>query len=131
VIDVAHDGDHGRASRDRSSTSVCCNLVRGLFFVADLVGGGAEIARQVFGQLHVQRLVDGGEDFLFHQLLDHQIPFDAELFGKLFDGDAFGDGDLAIDGRRLETCSPRRDMGIRSRPSSCSITRSLPAGLAW
>ena len=40
--------------------------------------------------------------FLFHQFLDNQIGFDAELFGELFDSDAFGNRDLAIDGRRLE-----------------------------
>ena len=76
--------------------------MRGFFFVADLVGGSAEIARQFFGQLHVERLIDGGENLLLHQLLDHQVGLDAELFGKLLDRDAFGDGDFAIDGRRLE-----------------------------
>ena len=76
------------------------DLLRALFFVADLVGGSAEIARQFLGQLDIQGLVDGGEDFLLHQLLDHQVGLDAELLGKLLDGDAFGNGDLAIDGRR-------------------------------
>jgi hypothetical protein len=85
VIDVAHDGDHGRPRLTRSSSHLEPRSPACFLFVADLVGGSAEIARQVFGQLYVQRLVDGGEDFLFHQLLDHQIGgkfLDAELFAK-------------------------------------------------
>ncbi len=100
VIDVAHDGDHGSAPHLIGGYFGFGDLLRALFFVADLVGGSAELARQVLGHLYVEILVDGGEDLLFHQLLDHQVGFDAELFGKLFDGDALGDGDLAIDGWR-------------------------------
>ncbi len=99
VIDVAHDGDHGRAPHFIGGHFGFGDFLRALFFVADLVGGSAELARQILGHLYVEILVDGGEDLLFHQLLDHQIGFDAELFGKLFDGDAFGNRDLAIDGR--------------------------------
>ena len=100
VIDVAHDGDHRRAPHAIGGLFGQLDFLRALFFVADLVGGSAELARHVLGHLHIQLLVDGGEDFLLHQLLDHQVGFDAELFGKLLDGDAFGDRDLAIDGRR-------------------------------
>ena len=62
VIDVAHDGDHGRTLLAILVDFGLLNLVRGFFFVAELVGGRAEIARQFFGQLHVQRLIDGGEN---------------------------------------------------------------------
>ena len=89
VIDVAHDGDHRRAPHFIGGDFGFRDLLRTLFFVADLVGGSAELARQILRHLHVEILVDGGEDFLFHQLLDHQVGFDAELFGKLFDRDAF------------------------------------------
>jgi len=45
------------------------NVVRGFFFVAELIGRRSEIARQLLGQLHVQSLVDGGENLLLHQAL--------------------------------------------------------------
>ena len=38
------------------------------------------VARQIFGEFHVESLVNGGEDLLFDQLLDNKIGFDAELF---------------------------------------------------
>ena len=46
-----------------------------------LICGGAEVAGDFPGQFHVERLVDGGEYFLFHQLLDHQVRFYAQFFG--------------------------------------------------
>jgi hypothetical protein len=100
VIDVAHDGDHRWTLLAILFHLGLLNVLGGLFFVANLVGGGAEIARQLFRQFHIESLIDGGQNFLFHQPLDHQGPFDAELFGKLTDGDALGDGDFTVDGRR-------------------------------
>ena len=83
VIDVAHDGDHRRPLFAVLLDFGFFDFLPGFLFVADFVGGRAEIARQFFGQFHVQRLVDGGEDFLFHQPLHRPGGFDAELFGKL------------------------------------------------
>ncbi len=100
MIHVAHDGHHRRAAHFIGSHFRFGDFLRALFFVADLVGGRAEFARQVLGHLDVQVLVDGGEDFLLHQLFDHQIGFDAELLGKLFYRDTFRNRDFAIDGRR-------------------------------
>ena len=54
--------------------------------------------------------------FFSTSFLITRLAFDAELFGKLLDRDAFGDGDFAIDGRRLEGFA-RRAIG-RRRPSS-------------
>ena len=100
MIDVSHDGDHGRALHEILRLFGEFDFLRGFLFVADLVGGSAELARHLFGHLGIERLVDGGEDLPLDQLLDDEIGLDVELFGELFDGDAFGDGDLAIDGRR-------------------------------
>ena len=100
VIHVAHDGDHGRALLQVLGLFGLFHRLHGLFFVADGGGGGAEVARHFGGQLGIERLVDGGEDAAVHQLLDHQGGLDVELFGELLDGDALGDGDFAVDGRR-------------------------------
>ncbi len=64
VIDVAHDGDHGRPADQIGGLFGQFNVLRALLFVTDLIGGRAEFARQFFGQFDVQRLVDGGEDLL-------------------------------------------------------------------
>ncbi len=100
VIDVAHDGDHRGALHAVGGLLGLFDDLRAFLFEADFVGGSAEVARDLLGHLDVEVLVDGGEDLLLHQLLDHQVGFDAELFGKLLYGDAFRDGDLAVDGRR-------------------------------
>ncbi len=71
-------------------------------FVGDFVGGGTEFASQIFGEFYVESLVDSGEDLLFEKLLDDKIGFDAKLFRKLFNGDAFSDRDFAVDGRRFK-----------------------------
>ena len=46
---------------------------RGFFFVAERVGGGAEVARQISSASFTSRaLVDGGEDLAIDQLLDDE-----------------------------------------------------------
>ena len=100
VIDVAHDGDHGRAAHLVLRVLGLFHRLHGFDFVAHGGGGGAEIARHFGGQLGVQGLVDGHEDAAVHQLLHHQVGLHVELFGKLLDRDAFGNGDLAVDRRR-------------------------------
>ena len=124
VIDVAHDGDHGRAPHAIGGLLGLLDLLRALFFVADLVGGSAELARQVLGHLDVEVLVDGGENLLLHQLLDHQVGLDAELFGKLLDGDAFGNRDFAIDGRRRGGLLAARDR--HSQPTLFLLLIAMP-----
>ena len=100
VIDVAHDGDHGRALEQILLLFGNLHLLLRFFFVGDGGGGGAKLARDFGGELGIERLVDGGEDVAIDQLLDDQAGLDVQLFGKLFDGDAFGNGDLAADRRR-------------------------------
>ena len=74
----------------------------GFLLIGNFVGGCTEIASKLLGELYVECLVDAGEDLLFNQLLDDEIGLDAEFIGELFNGDAFGNGDLAIDRRRLK-----------------------------
>src|SRR5262249_44495951 len=74
--------------------------LHGFFFVADGCSRRAEIARDLGGEIGVERLIDGDEDAAIHQLLHDKRGLYVELFAKLLDGDAFGDGDLAIDRRR-------------------------------
>ena len=104
VIHVAHDGDHGRALDLVLLLLRRLDLLHGFFFEADGGGRGAELARQIGGELGIERLVDGGEDIAVDQLLDHQAGFDVQLLGKFLDGDAFGNRDLAIDRRRPGGC---------------------------
>ncbi len=100
VIDVAHDGDDGRAFYEIAGFFLNLDILHGLFFVRDRRGGGAEFARDIGGQLGIESLVDGGEDAPVDQLLDDKVCLHVQLFGKLLNGDAFRNGDIAIDWRR-------------------------------
>ena len=100
VIDVAHDGDHGRTAEQIGRFFGDLDILHRLFFVSNRRSGSAEFARDIGGELGVESLVDGGEDAAVDQLLDDEVGLHVELLGKLLDGDAFGDGDVAIDGRR-------------------------------
>ena len=100
MIDVAHDGHHRGTLHPIGGLFGLRDLLRALFFVADLISGSSELARQVLGHLDVKVLIDGGENLLLHQLFDYQVGLDAEFFGKLLDGDAFRNGNFTIDGRR-------------------------------
>ena len=100
VVHVAHDGDHRGALLQVLGVLGLFDGLHGFHFVADGGRGGAEFARHFGGQLGIQRLVDGGEDAAVQQLLDHQVGLHVQLFGKLLHGDAFRNGDFAIDGRR-------------------------------
>ena len=99
MVDVTHDGDHGSALHAVRLDLGLLNVLHRFLFEGDGVYRRAEIPRQLVGQLGIERLVDGGEDIAIDQLLDHQAGFHVQLLGKLFYGDAFRDGDLAIDRR--------------------------------
>ena len=124
VIDVAHDGDHWSAPHAILVDFGLLDLVRGFLFVADLVGGSSEVARQLLGQLHVQGLIDGGENLLVEEALHHDVALDAEFFRQLLYGDASCDGDLAIDGLRFKACAFRETCRIRPSSGSASRRRS-------
>ncbi len=106
TVDVPHDGDDGRALDAVVLHLDRFNFLGGLLLVADLVRGGAEFARDLLGGLDVKGLVDGGVNLAVEELLDDEVRLHGELFGKLFYGDAFGDGDFAIDGRRSGRLAP-------------------------
>ncbi len=99
---MAHDRNYGRTLLAVLIHLGLLDLVGGFLFVADLVGGSPKVARQILRHFYIQGLVDGGENLLFHQLLDHQVGLDAELFRKLLHGASFGDRDFTVDGRRLK-----------------------------
>ena len=81
MIDVAHDGNDGSTPDQVLLLFGQLDFLRRFLFEADLVCRSAEIARDLFCQLYVERLVDGGKNLLFHQLLDNQVGFDSEFFG--------------------------------------------------
>src|SRR5439155_13843790 len=99
MVYVTHNSDHGRALHLILLFLRGLNLVHGFYFEAHGCRRGAELPRQLGGQLGIERLVDGGEDVAVDEFLDHQAGFHVQLLGKLFYGDAFRDGDLAIDRR--------------------------------
>ncbi len=79
VIDVAHDGDHGRTCHAfRGSASFFTgrglgDFLGGLLFEGDHVGVSSEEARHLAGQFGVERLVDGGEDAASQQTRDQVL----------------------------------------------------------
>ena len=106
VVDVAHDGDHGRARNFELVGIVGFEhffdgLVGQLLFVADDGGGGAELGGHVLHHLGVERLVDGDEDAAHEQGGDQVLGADFELLGQVLDADAFGHGDFTRDRQRL------------------------------
>ena len=94
MIDVAHDGNYRGANDQILGIFGEFHFPSLFIFVADLRSHRAEVARNVFGQLHVDGLVDGREELAVDQLLNDQRGFDTELFGQFLDRDAFGNRDL-------------------------------------
>ena len=106
VIDVAHDGDHGRTRHTFGGGAFFTrggvgDFFRRLFFEGDHVGVGSEEARHFAGQFGVERLVDGGEYAASQQARDQIFGADSELFRQILDADAFRNGDAARDRLRL------------------------------
>src|SRR3954470_20532761 len=106
VIDVAHDGDDRSARRAAGRVDVlgrllCAQFFRSLFFKADDVGLGAEVAGQLTGKFLIERLVDGGEHAAHQQAGDQIFRADIKLLGEFLDADSFGDLDGARDRQRL------------------------------
>ncbi len=77
--------------------------------------------------------------FLLHQAFHQQVAFDAEFFGKLLHRDAFGDGNLAIYGRRLERFLTARDgtdaslfiLAAAIGAAGARLGRVTAAGIGW
>ncbi len=125
MIDVTHDGDHGSALHPVGFDFRLLDVLHRLLLEADGIYRGAEIPRQLVGQLGIERLVDGGEDIAVDQLFDDHAGLHVQLFGKLLDRDALRDGDLASDGRRSGGHFPAR----RTAQDSLLALRSPIAAL--
>ena len=123
VVDVAHDRDH-RCARHLDHLRLVRfehlfdGLVFQLLFVADDVGRGAELGRNVLHHLRVERLVDRDEDAPHEQRRDQVLGANFELLGQVLDADALGHRDLAGDGQGLmaevgrPAETPRRDKAL-------------------
>ena len=127
VVDVAHDGDDGRADDFDHAGGVFEEAFDGfvfeLLFDGDDGGVGAELAGDVFDQLAFEGLVDGDEDALHEEGGDEVFAADVEFFGEVLDADALGDGDGLGDGKRLTGDGlRRRNVLAAGSPSS---------GLLW
>ena len=102
MVDMAHNGNDRRATHEVLRLFSEPNIMRALLFVTDLVGGCTKFTREFFSQSDIESLVNGGEDLFLYEFLDDQVCLDAKLLGKLFYRDAFGNGNLAVNGRWLE-----------------------------
>src|SRR5262249_43181310 len=100
MIDVAHDGDHGRPLDAIRFDLGVLDLLHRFLLERDGLDGGAEVTRQLVSQMRLEGLVDRREYVSIDELFDHHAGFDIQLFGELLDGDAFGNRDFARDGRR-------------------------------
>ena len=126
MIDVAHDGDHGRAPDLILRLFGHFHRLHGLFFVADVAVDApnsrarsvASLASSVW--LMVAKILRSISFFIT------RLGLDVELFGQLLDRDAFGDRDLAIDGRRTRSLAPLRTE-LPSLPSTSRL-RAMPPG---
>ncbi len=96
VVYVAHHGDHGRA-RLQIAGALFFDLLflNELLLERDHLHDPVEGFREVRGRRNVQRLVDAGENSAVEQDFQQFLGADIELFGKLANGDAFGDRDFA------------------------------------
>ena len=106
VIDMAHDRDHGGTGHFDHVGFVGFEhlfdgLVLQLLFVADDVGGGAELGRDILHHLGVEGLVDGDEDAAHEQRRDQVLGADLELLGQVLDADALGHRDFTGNRQRL------------------------------
>ncbi len=105
VVDVAHDGDDGRADDFDHAGGVFEEAFDGfvleLLFDGDDLSVGSELAGDVFDELGVEGLVDGDEDALHEKGGDEIFAADVEFFGEVLDADAFGDRDGLGDRERL------------------------------
>ncbi len=114
VIDVAHDGDHGRTRQAFGGGAFFAGVAGGdvfrvLLFEGDDVGFSAEEARHLRCQVGFKGLVDGREHAFREQTRDQILSADFKLLGEIFYADAFGNGDGASDRQRLvRKRKPRR-----------------------
>ena len=101
VIDVTHDRHDGRAWRGIFRDADFNRIEHDAFFECDKVRVCVELLRDVLRHLFVERLVDSREYTSVHQLLDHVLRFDVELFRQILYGQAFSQRHLAIFARRF------------------------------
>ena len=101
VIDVAHNGDDGRAAHHVGIDLGVGDVGDSLFFEGRLAGDGAEQRGDLRCELGVEGLVDGGEDLLREELGDDLARLEAHLFGDFLHRHAFGDHDVLIGGDDL------------------------------
>ena len=127
VVDVAHDGDDGRARDAILGMDVHGLDLEQFLFEAAQLDLGAELARDHRRGVDVQRRVDRHHDPLVEELLQDVLRAEFELVGQVLDGHAFGERDRARDrrrrrrhrhrrhARRLTPASPWRCTGGRPR----------------
>jgi hypothetical protein len=104
MIDVSHDGDHGRAFEQILLFFGNLIFLLRFFFVSNCAGGSSELACHLRRELGIERLVDRSQNVAVHQFLDDHTGLHIQLLGKFLHRDAFRDGNLTADRRRPGSC---------------------------
>ena len=114
VIDVTHDCDNGRPGHSILGDADFDCVEHHAFFERDEIACRVEVFADLLCHILVERLVDARENTSIHQLLDHVLGFDVELFSQILNGHAFSECNVAVFSRFL-------DFGLRPygrRPKS-------------
>ena len=95
MIDVAHDGDYGRA-RNGVVAELAAKVLRGLgggVFALEADVFQAEFVEHNLDGFEVEALVDGGHDAVFEEFADERGHRQPEGLGELVNGDGAGNPD--------------------------------------
>ena len=97
VVDVAHDGDHGRPRQQRLGRIDGFGEAGLDVALGDALGPVAHLGHDQLGGVGIDRLVDGRHHAHAHQRLDDVGAALGHALGELLDRDGLGNRDLAID----------------------------------
>ena len=96
VVNVTHDGNHGRARLERFRRVHFLGNQIIVFREADLFNFVPEFGGHKGGGVDIEGLVDGGHDAKTKENLDDLVGFQTHLVGHVGNADGFGNTDLAL-----------------------------------
>jgi len=100
VVDMTHDGDHGRTRLEILGLVGFGLAEIVLFLEAGLLNLVVEFGGHDLGRVEINGLVDGGHDSEVEKHLDDFVGLEAHLMRHIGDADGLGDAQLAL--RRLQ-----------------------------
>ena len=100
MVDMTHDGDHGRTRLEILGLVGFGLAEIVLFLEAGLLNLVVEFGGHDLGRVEINGLVDGGHDSEVEKHLDDFVGLEAHLMRHIGDADGLGDAQLAL--RRLQ-----------------------------